>query len=119
VSGNVVEFSAAGAGTITFTSSSVTPPGTTGGGPSIVITAPNSPTTYRIVDLDASKTTGSNPPLTYQWTVVAGAADIANGTAAHATGYIQGGAGTYTFRVTVTDAAKNVKTQDVSIQFLL
>jgi hypothetical protein len=57
-------------------------------------------------------------PLTFQWTVVAGAADIANAKSAKAIGYIQGGAGLYTFRVTVTDSQGNVATKDVAFQFL-
>jgi hypothetical protein len=115
VGGTVVEYSAAGGGSVTFTQSSVTPPGSTGG-PMIVV-APVGPTTYPIVDLDASASTTNNPPLTFQWSVVAGAADVGNATSAKATGYIRGGAGIYTFQVTVTDAKGTVNTQTVNVQF--
>jgi hypothetical protein len=50
--------------------------------------------------------------------VVAGAADVANPTAAKAIGYLLGSAGTYTFRVTVTDSKGNVSTKDVIVQYL-
>jgi len=114
VAGTVVEFGAAGGGTVNFTASSVTPPTTTGG-PTVVVIAPGL-VAFRIVDLDASGSTG-NGPLTYQWTVVAGAASVSNATSAKATGTILGGAGTYTFRVKVTDSGGNVATKDVIVQF--
>jgi hypothetical protein len=115
--GTAVQFAAAGGGTVTFTAGTVTPPGS-GGGPNIVI-ANAGPTAYRVVDLDASGTTGANTPFTFVWSVVAGAATIGGDPAsAKATAYIQGGAGIYTFRVTVTDSKGNVTTKDVDIQFL-
>jgi hypothetical protein len=116
LAGTALEFSAAGAGNITFTSTPVTPPGSTGG-PNIVVTA-TSPTAVRIADLDASATTSNNLPLKFQWTVVAGAAALSNSTQAKASVFIQGGAGTYTFRVTVTDSQGNVATKDVDVVFL-
>jgi hypothetical protein len=117
IAGTAVEFSAAGSGTITFTSGPVAPPGSTGG-PNIVV-ASAGPTAYRIVDLDASGTTSTGGgTLTFKWIVVAGAADVANPTMAKATAYIQGGAGVYTFRVTVTDSQGNVSSKDVNVQFL-
>ena len=115
IAGQVVEFSGAGAGTVTFTSSPVTPPGS-GGGPTILI-APAGPTAIRVVNLDASATTSANTPLKFHWSVVAGAADVANQDSAFATGYILGGAGIYTFRVTVTDSKGNVATKDIDVQF--
>ena len=116
VAGQVDEFSAAGGGTVTFFNSPVTPPGS-GGGPSISI-APAGPTAVRVINLDASATTSANPPLKFHWSVVAGAADIANADSALATGYILGGAGIYTFRVTVTDTKGNTSTKDIDVQFL-
>jgi hypothetical protein len=121
---NVVELEAgiaaiytpAGAGTVTFSTSPVVPPGTSNG-PMIVVNAP-AVTAIPIVTLDASATTSPNMPLTFQWTVVAGAADIANSKAATATGYILGSAGSYTFRVTVTDSKGNISTKDVVVQSL-
>jgi hypothetical protein len=115
VSGNVLEFAGTAGGTVTFTTSPVTPPGSSGG-PTIVV-APIGTTAFSIVDLDASATTGSNLPLKFHWSVVAGAADIGNQDAAIATGYILGGAGVYTFRVTVTDAAGNTASKDVNVQY--
>jgi hypothetical protein len=115
IAGQVVEFSGTGGGTVTFISSPVTPPGSVGG-PTITV-APAGPTAIRVVDLDASATTSPNLPLKFHWSVVAGAADIGNADSALATGYILGGAGVYTFRVTVTDSKGNSSTQDVNVQF--
>jgi hypothetical protein len=116
IAGIAVQYAPSGAGTITFTGASVTPPGS-GTGPTIVI-APASPTSYPVVTLDASGTTSTNTPLTFLWSVVSGSAYIGGDpTAAKVTGYIQGGTGVYTFRVTVTDSKGNVSTQDVPIQF--
>jgi len=117
IAGTVVQYAAAGGGSITFTAGPVTPPGS-GSGPSIVV-APAGPTAYRVVDLDASGTTGANMPFTFQWSVVAGAASIGGDpTSAKATAYIGGGAGVYTFRVTVTDSKGNVTSKDVNVVFL-
>jgi len=116
IAGIWVQYAPTGAGTVTFTGAPVTPPGS-GSGPTIVI-APASPTSYPVVTLDASGTTSTNTPLTFQWSVVSGSAYIGGDpTAAKVTAYIQGGTGVYTFRVTVTDSKANVSTQDVPIQF--
>jgi hypothetical protein len=115
--GFAVIYSPTGGGTVTFTLTPVTPPGSTGSGPTVAITA-NSLTTISTVDLDASGTTGSNMPLTFHWTVVAGAADIAGASSAKAKGYLLGGVGTYTFRVTVTDSKGVVSTKDVTFNYL-
>jgi len=116
IAGKALEYSAAGTATVTFASTSVTPP-TSSGGPNVVVAAAG-PTAFRIVDLDASATTGTGT-LTFQWSVVAGAAAINNpSNAAKTTAFIEGGAGTYTFRVTVTDSAGNTSTKDLNVQFL-
>jgi hypothetical protein len=114
IPGRVVEYSAAGVGTVNFTNTSVTPPGTSGG--IAIAVLPVAPTTFRVVDLVASSNVTT---ATYKWTVKAGAADVANQNTAHALGYIQGGAGTYVFTVTVSDASGNVLgSQDVTVMFL-
>jgi hypothetical protein len=116
--GTSVEYSAAGAGTITFASSTVTPPPPPSNvGPNIVLNVPDL-TTLPFVDLDASGTTSQNLPLTFQWTVIAGASDIGNAKTAKAIGYILGGIGAYTFRVTVTDSKGNVSMKDVTVQYM-
>jgi PKD domain len=114
IAGTVVEYSPAGGGTVTFTSAPVTPPGSNG--PTIVIANPG-PIANRSVTLDASGTTGVNLPLSYQWSVVTGSADISGRTSVVAAGIIYGGPGSYTFRVTVTDSAGNVATKDLTVQF--
>lgn len=116
IAGTVLQFAGTGTGAVTFTSTAVTPPGTSGAGPAIVVPTPGA-TTLRVVTLDASQTTGTDTPLTFKWSVVAGAADVANANAATATGYILGGSGIYTFRVTVTDNKGNVSTKDINVQF--
>jgi len=50
-------------------------------------------------------------------TVVAGNADIARGTSAQALAYLNGGFGSYTFKLTVTDAKGNVSTQNFTINY--
>lgn len=114
IAGTVVEYTPSAAGTVTFTSSPVTPPGSTG--PAIVI-ANVGTTSARSITLDASGTTGSNTPLTYSWSVVSGAADVSGRTSAVAAGIIYGGPGTYVFKVTVTDANGNVASQNISVLF--
>jgi hypothetical protein len=70
------------------------------------------------VSEEACFTISSRPPLTFEWSVAAGAADIANAKAAKAIGYILGSVGRYTFRVKLTDSKGNVATKEVSIQYL-
>ena len=71
------------------------------------------------MDLDTSASTTTNPPLTFEWTVVAAAADIANAQSAKALGYLLGSSSAaYTFRVTVTDSKGNVAAKDVTVQYL-
>jgi hypothetical protein len=114
IPGRVVEYSPAGVGTVNFTNSSVAPPGTTGGVAIAIV--PVADSTLRVVDLVASSNVSN---VTYKWTVKNGAADVANQNSAHALGYIQGGAGTYVFTVTVSDSSGNVLgSKDVTVTFL-
>jgi hypothetical protein len=108
------EFSASAAGTLAFTQAA--PPPATSSSPQIVIGSPTSVYT-KVADLDASGTTSPNMPLTFAWTVVAGNADIARANTAAALAYLNGGFGSYTFQVTVTDSKDNVSTQKVTINF--
>jgi K319-like protein len=114
ISGEAVEFSAAAQGTLTFVQPA-TPP-TQGNTPTIVISSPTSVYT-RQADLDASNSTSSNMPLTFAWTVVNGTADIARGNTGKALAYLNGGFGSYTFKVTVTDAKGVASTQNVVINY--
>jgi hypothetical protein len=116
VAGTYLDYTASATGTLTFTSNPITPPGSSGGaGPVISVVEPGV-TTFRAVTLDASKSTGT-PTLKFQWSVVAGAADVGNATTSVATGYIYGGAGTYTFKVTVTDGNGVSATKTIDVQF--
>jgi hypothetical protein len=92
----------------------VTPPGSAG--PTIVIASVGT-TSSRSITLDASGTTSSSPPLTYNWSVVSGAADVSGRNSAVAAGIIYGGPGTYVFRVTVTDSLGVASTKDTSVLF--
>jgi hypothetical protein len=114
IAGSAVEYSAAGTGTLTFVTPPVTPPPSNA--PQIVISSPTSVFT-RIADLNASTSTSANPPLTFLWTVVNGNSDIAHATSATALAYLNGGFGSYTFKLTVTDAKGNVSTQNVTINY--
>jgi len=112
VAGSVIEFSPAALGTLAF----VQPPAPPGpaNAPQIVISSPTS-VFFSIADLDASASTTANPPLTFLWTVVAGNADIAHQDQAKALAYLIGGKGSYTFKVTVTDAKGNKLSQNVTL----
>jgi len=112
VAGSAVEFSPAGQGTLAFTQAP-TPPAPDNA-PKIVISSPTTVFT-RIADLDASTSTSANPPLTFQWSIVEGNADIARQDQAKALAYLIGGKGSYTFKVTVTDAKGNKSSQNVTI----
>jgi hypothetical protein len=114
IAGTVVAYTASAAGTVTFTSSPVTPPGSAG--PTIVIASVGT-TSSRSITLDASGTTSSSPPLTYNWSVVSGAADVSGRNSAVAAGIIYGGPGTYVFRVTVTDSLGVASSKDTSVLF--
>jgi hypothetical protein len=112
IAGSAVEYSAAGAGTLTFVQPAVTPPPSNA--PQIVVSSPTS-VYQKIADLDASMSTGANPPLTFLWEPVTGNSDIAHATSAKALAYLNGGFGSYTFKVTVTDAKGNASSQTVTI----
>ena len=114
IAGSAVEYSAAASGTLTFVTAPVTPPPSSA--PQIVITSPTS-VYSKIADLNASTSTGANLPLSFSWTVVNGNADIARNTSAVALAYLNGGFGSYTFMLTVTDAKGNMSSQKVTINY--
>ena len=114
VAGSAVEFTAAAEGTLAFAGPAAPP--APDNAPKIVISSPATVFT-RVADLDASSSTSANPPLTFLWSVVAGNADIARPDQAKALAYLIGGKGSYTFKLTVTDAKGNKSTQDVTINY--
>ncbi len=117
IAGVAVEYSAAASGTLTFTGVPVGPPTTTGPtGPQIVLNVPGA-VTINMVALDASGTTGGNPPLTYSWTVMTGTASIASANKATAVATLLGGFGQYTFQVTVTDSSGNTAQKTVTVTY--
>jgi hypothetical protein len=112
VSGVGVAFSPAGGGTVTFQAAPVTPPGSSGTGPTIVLN-PNFSTTsvnqvaQNPIAIDASGTAGA---LTYAWSSVP-AVSFAPGTANAAVQQIQfGSPGLYTITLTVTSATGSATT---------
>jgi hypothetical protein len=114
VAGSAVEFSPGAQGTLAFVQPPAPP--TPSNAPQIVISSPTSVFTL-IADLDASASTTANPPLTFQWTSVEGNSDIARANTAKALAYLIGGKGSYTFKVTVTDAKGNSSSQKVTINY--
>jgi len=107
IAGTVVAYSASGGGTLTLAGAPVTPPGTSAA-IQIVVKVPGA-TVMNFVGLDASATTGANPPLKFSWTVLSGNATVFNGNNAIASAELFG-FGTYIFQVTVTDSKGNVMT---------
>ena len=114
VAGSAVEFSPSAQGTLAFVQPP-TPPGPTNA-PQIIISSPTSVYTL-VADLDASASTTANPPLTFLWTAVDGNSDIARANTAKALAYLIGGKGSYTFKITVTDAKGNKSSQNVTINY--
>jgi len=99
-------YSAAAAGTLTFSASSVTPPGSNTG-PSIVFTpSATQATAQKQLVLDASQSTDPNGlQLTFVWTQVSGPAAAINfGNTANPLITFAGGKGDYVFQVTATNS---------------
>ena len=110
-----VDYAASDTGTLTFTSSPITPPGTSGNGIQIVIKTPAS-TVMNFITLDASSTSGGTAPLKFSWTVTNGTATIFGANNPIATAQLST-LGTYTFMVTVTDANGKTATQTVNVTY--
>jgi hypothetical protein len=112
-------YSAAASGTLTFASSSVTPPGSNNG-PTIVFTpSAAQATAQKQLGLDASQSTDPNGlQLTYVWTQTSGPASAIN-MANTATPLITfaGGKGDYVFQVTVTNSKGVWSTAQTTITY--
>jgi hypothetical protein len=112
-------YSASASGTLTFASSSVTPPGSNTG-PTIVFTpAATQATAQKQIVLDASKSTDPNGlQLTYLWTQMSGPASAIN-FANTATPLITfaGGKGDYVFQVAVTNSQGVMSTATTTITY--
>ncbi|MBN2447537.1 MAG: FG-GAP repeat protein [Phycisphaerae bacterium] len=93
-------------------------PTTTGGTLTVTVTATPAATVDKTVELTAT-VTGGTTPYTYAWTQVSGpAATIADATANPAT-FVPQAAGTYTFSVTVTDAATTAGTGAALVEVIV
>lgn len=107
VAGTAVAYSAAGSGTVTFPAVPVTPPGTTGSGPVIVLNPAFSSTSglnqvsQNPISLDASGTPGA---LTYAWSANPPVSFAPGGANAAIEQVNFPGPGTYTFTLTVTSS---------------
>ena len=112
-------YSASASGTLTFGSSSVTPPGSNNG-PTVVFTpSAIQATAQKQLGLDASKSTDPNGlQLTYVWTQTSGPAAAIN-MANTATPLITfaGGKGDYVFQVTVTNSKGVWSTAQTTITY--
>lgn len=128
ISGVGVVYSSAGMGTVTFPAAPVTPPGTSGNAPTIVINSgkgtgallPNG--LLQVVQnpfhLDASGSTDpNNLALTYKWTSSKPAQFIPNATVAAPDIQFQSGAGDYTITLTVTNSAGASSTQTITLEY--
>lgn len=136
LAGTVSEYTPSAVGTLQFPGSSVTPPGSSGNGPVIVIANGNTQTTTsRQMVLDASGSTDPNHlQLTYVWTQPTPGsgcpADTAAGQACSLAASISGsntamplvtfgqGRGDYLFNVTATNSAGVSSTQLVRITYI-
>jgi hypothetical protein len=112
-------YSAAASGTLTFSTPSVTPPGTNAG-PTIVFTPGATQTTaQKQLVLDASKSTDPNGlQLSFNWTEVSGPAAAINlGNTATPLITFAGGKGDYVFQVTVTNSKGVSSTATTTITY--
>jgi hypothetical protein len=114
-------FSPGAVGTVTFPTSSVTPPGTTPQTPTIVFTPGQSQTTFnRQIFLDASRSTDPRGlQLTYAWRQVNSniPAGINNGNTATPLVTFNGGQGDYVFEVTATNSQGQSVTAQTTITY--
>lgn len=112
-------YSAAASGTLTFSTPSVTPPGTNAA-PTIVFTpGATQATAQKQLVLDASKSTDPNGlQLTFNWTEVSGPAAAINlGSTATPLITFAGGKGDYVFQVTVTNSRGVSSTATTTITY--
>jgi hypothetical protein len=124
IAGSVVAYSASGSGTLSFPAVAVTPPGTSSGTPTIVLTpAPPSSGAFQVFQnplyVNASGSTDPNKlALTFTWSSNLPVNFEPSNTVANPSIYFVSGAGDYTITVTVTNSAGKVATQSFSVQYL-
>ena len=140
VPGVAILYSPSAAGTVTFTGSTVTPPGSSGTGPTIVIAnGVTQVTSIKQMFLDASRSTDpAGGQISYVWTQPSGAqcpadsmgnpatastvctlqASISNANTATPLVTFSQGKGDYLFLLTATDTAGASSTQVVRITYL-
>jgi hypothetical protein len=114
-------FTQSAVGTVTFPTSSVTPPGTTVQNPTIVFHPGQTQTTFqRQMQLDASRSTDPRGlQLTYAWRQVNTniAAGISNANTATPLVTFSGGQGDYVFEVTATNSEGQSVTAQTTISY--
>jgi hypothetical protein len=123
IAGSILAYSASGAGTLTFPTVTVTPPGTTTGVPVISLSPmPPAQVFQSPYFINASGSTDpSNLPLTYSWTSTpANAVNfVPNNTMMPTTNaYFVNGTGTYTITLTVTDSAGKSSSMMFTTEYL-
>ena len=114
-------YTASAAGTLTFPTGPVTPPGSNPTGPVVVISGGNTQVAaQRQLYLDASRSTDpNNLQLTYVWRQVNTNVQAAIANANTATPLVTfGGTGDYTFEVTVTNSAGESSTGQVTVSYI-